>query len=97
MRHGTIVHMSNEIPGAYTVNGRAVGIYQQAFVDAVGQYAPDRVVILKPDGTNLMRINAEDQAERVEIALADAIDLRAADSAEYLPEPRRHEWIAPGA
>jgi hypothetical protein len=95
MRHGQWVSTSHPFDGAHqTAARRSVGIYQAGGRDAMGDPIPEHVVIVKPDGTDLM-ILKDDKAVRMAFNPADLPDLKPVENADELPEPRRSH-LEPG-
>jgi hypothetical protein len=88
-RRGQWVSTSLAIEGAHTTpDGRSVGVYNPAYKDSLGEEVPEQVSIIKPDGTNLVRLEG-DVAVSVTFPPSELPDLKALVDPEHLPESRR--------
>src|SRR4051812_19756620 len=103
LRHGQWVRFVADIPGAHlTPDGKTLGIFQAAregsAVAVDGKPAPTghpaHVAVVRPDGTNLMRLSDDGQSVvKVAIDPADCPELEAAVVPDDLPRCDRNAHL----
>lgn len=99
-RHGAWCKFDADIPGAFkTPDGLVLGIYQfgsaGSVVNGVATPTPEHVAVVRPDGTNLMRLGDDGQSlTKVAVAPADCPGLVEATVPDDLPKCDRnaHLW-----
>jgi hypothetical protein len=78
-----------DVPAAHHArDGRVVGIYVKAGVDATGEWAPERIMVVGPMGTNLMIVGGDGTPMSLAINPGMCVDLAAVTSRDDIPAPR---------